>query len=56
MTVIITFTDGEVITIRDVKEFKSTDTLLVLRMERGSFIYPLSTVSLFIVSLYNIVK
>lgn len=51
MTIIITFVDKEVVTIHNVKQFKSTDTLLVLRMERGSFIYPLSTVSLFIVSL-----
>jgi len=51
MTIIITFTDKEIRTIKNVKEFKTTDNLLVLRMNKGSFIFPLSIVSLFIVSM-----
>ena len=51
MTIIITFTDKEIRTIQNVKEFKTTDNLLALRMERGSYMFPLTIISLFIVSL-----
>ena len=50
MTAIITFTDGEVVTIKNIKKFKTNDNLLVLQMEKGSYIYPLHIVSLFIIT------
>ena len=51
MSAIITFIDGEIRTIQSVQSFKSTGAYLALHTNKGSYIYPLKIVSLFILSL-----